>query len=53
MEKQIQAIARMFFRGLVVVMLILNWNHDAVWAFPLGLLVGICTEAKHLTNNHH
>ena len=47
--KTVQAIARMWFRGFVTAMLILNWNDKAIWALPVGLLVGLLSEAEYLT----
>lgn len=42
----IQRIARMFFRAIVVSLLILNFDHKAIWGLPLGILIAICSEAE-------
>ena len=48
--EHLQSIARQFFRAFVVAMVILNYDPKAVYALPLGLLVGLCSEAVYLTS---
>lgn len=48
----LQVSARMFFRAIVVCMLILNYDKDFIWGLPLGFLVGLLSEAKWLTTKH-
>ena len=45
----IQRVARMFFRAFLVGAIIMMWNPKAVWGLPLGILVGLCSEAEALT----
>lgn len=49
MENTIQAISRMFFRAIIISMSIMIYNPKAIWAIPLGILIGLCSEAKYLT----
>ncbi len=42
----IQKVARMFFRAFVVAIIILMWNPSAVWGLPLGIIIGVCSEAE-------
>ena len=46
MMELIQKVARMFFRAFVVAAIILIWNPNAVWGLPLGIIIGICSEAE-------
>jgi hypothetical protein len=50
MDKFIGVTARMVFRAFVVSMLLFAWNKDAIWAFPLGLIIGLCSEADGIIN---
>ena len=49
MTKLIQRVARMFFRAFVIGSLIMMWDPKAIWGLPLGVLVGICSEAESFT----
>lgn len=49
MDRLIGMTARMTFRSFVICMLILNLNKEAVCAFPIGLIIGLCSEAEALT----
>jgi hypothetical protein len=42
----IQTTARMFFRAITISMLILNYDPKAIWALPLSVLIGICSESE-------
>ena len=50
--KHIQALTRMFFRGFVVAMVIINSNPKAIWALPVGILVGMLSEAEYMTKKN-
>jgi hypothetical protein len=45
-EELTQPIARMFYRGIVIALLILSYNKTFIWALPFGILIGLCSEAK-------
>jgi len=47
--KYLQVFARMFFRAMVVSMLMLNYDNKQIWALPFGLLIAILSESEFLT----
>ena len=51
--KHVQVLARMFFRAFVVAMLILIWDNKAIYGLPVGLLVGMLSEAEFLTKKRN
>ncbi|MEK6829054.1 MAG: hypothetical protein AABY15_02925 [Nanoarchaeota archaeon] len=46
----IQRTARMAFIAIVIGLLIMLYDPGAVWALPLGAIIGLCSEAKALTS---
>ena len=49
MINSIQILARVFYRAFVIAMIILMWNPKYIWGVPLGVIIGMCSEAKSLT----
>jgi len=49
----IQLTFRMVFRGFVVSSIILIMNPTSYWGIPLGLIIGMCSEAKSLVGNNN
>lgn len=49
MDKYLGMSARMFFRAFTIAMLILIMDKSAIWGVPLGLIIGICSEAENIT----
>ena len=50
--KRIQTFARMFVVAYLVAMTILNWNHQAVWALPFGILISLLCFFNELIGEH-
>lgn len=45
----IRVTLRMWIIAYAVSILILNWNQKAIWALPVGILVGLLSEWRFLT----
>lgn len=46
---KIEILIRIFYRAFVVAMLIFIYDNKQIWGFPFGLLIGLLTEAKALS----
>lgn len=51
--EHVQVLSRMFFRAFVVAMLIINSNPKFIWGLPVGIIVGMLSEAKYMTKENN
>ena len=47
--EHVQTITRMAFRAFVITMIFIIWNPNAFYGIPIGILVGLLSEAKLLS----